>query len=123
MKEGAKIATEILENIDYPKDKIHQITYYISVHDNWLFSDDTVFKENSILAAFNDLDYMWMATQKGFLFLRTQLHKTPLEMLEFLETNEKLIRRPFATRTTKMLYEKYIGEREKEFGDRLNPTS
>lgn len=115
MKKGAEIAQEILEKVGYPKNKIRQITYFISVHDNWLLGDDIVFKENIILAVFNDLDYMWMATPKGFLFLRTQLHKSPLEMLQFLETNEKLKRRPFSTKTTKKLYGHYIVDRKKEF--------
>ncbi len=115
MKKGAEIAEDILEKVDYPKNKITQITSLIFVHDNWLLGDDTVFKENTILAVFNDLDYMWLATPKGFSLFMKILHKKPQEMLQFLSTNEKLTRRPFATKTTKELYEQYIVDRKKEF--------
>ncbi len=115
MKKGAQIADEILQQLHYPKDKIKQITIYISVHDNWLLGDDIVFKKDIVLAVFNDLDYMWMATPNGFSLFLKLVHKTPQQMIQFLETNEKLIRRPFCTKTTKKLYEHYIAERKKEF--------
>ncbi len=114
MKKGTKIAQSILEKVNYPKDKSQQIAYYVSVHDNWLLGDDSVFKENIILAIFNDLDYIWMATPKGFSFFLKLLQKTPKELILFLDTNEKLIRRPFSTKTTKILYEQYLDDRKKD---------
>ncbi|MFA6888429.1 MAG: hypothetical protein WC254_02950 [Candidatus Woesearchaeota archaeon] len=115
MKKGAKIADEILQKVDYSQNKIKSITKYISVHDNWLLGDDTFFKNDLILGVFNDLDYMWMATPKGFSLFLKLIHKTPQEMIQFLETNEKLTRRPFCTKITKRLYEKYIAELKREF--------
>jgi arsenate reductase-like glutaredoxin family protein len=43
----------------------------------------------------------------------TILKKDKEQMIEFLETNEKLINRPFATKTTKGLYEDYLDDRRK----------
>ena len=57
---------------------------------------------------------MWMATPKGFPALMKILNKNKQEMLEYLETNEKPINRPFSTKTTKNLYEKYLEYRRKE---------
>jgi hypothetical protein len=113
MKEWAVIAKEILENIWYPEDKIEKISYFVSVHDNWALWQNDLYKENLELWAFNDLDYMWMATPKWFPALMTILKKDKEQMIEFLETNEKLINRPFATKTTKGLYEDYLDDRRK----------
>ena len=35
-------------------------------------------------------------------------------MIEYLETNEKPKNRPFSTKTTKNLYDKYLEDRRKE---------
>jgi len=114
MEAGAKIARHILEKLNYPKDKIKKIEYYISVHDNWALGDNEIYKNDIILGAFTDLDYMWMATPKGFPALMQILNKNKQEMLEYLEVNEKPKNRPFSTKTTKNLYEKYLVERRKE---------
>jgi len=66
------------------------------------------------LAVFTDLDYMWMATPKGFPALMKIFDKNKQEMLEYLETNEKPINRPFSTNTTKNLYEEYLEDRRKD---------
>ena len=42
MEAGAKIARHILEKLNYPKDKIKKIEYYVSVHDNWALGDNSV---------------------------------------------------------------------------------
>ena len=67
-----------------------------------------------ILGAFNDLDYMWMSTEKGFQALQIILKKTPEEMIEYLLTDEKLVDRPFGTIKTRELFESYIADRKSE---------
>ncbi len=114
MEAGAKIARQILEKLNYPKDKIGKIEYYISVHDNWALGDNSVYEDDLILAVFTDLDYIWMATPKGFPALMKILDKNKQEMLEYLEKNDKPKLRPFSTKTTKIVYEEYLADRRKE---------
>lgn len=114
MEAGAEIAKEILKKLDYPTDKAQKIFYYISVHDSWALGKDNLFKEDIILGVFNDLDYMWMATPKGFPALMKILNKNYSEMIDYLEKNEKVQRRPFRTATTKELYDNYLDDRRKE---------
>lgn len=114
MAEGEKIARQILESINYPKNKIKKIAYYVSIHDNWALGDDEVYKNDKALGVFNDLDFIWMATQKGFPALMKILKLDKKEMIEYLEKDEKPAKRPFATETTKKLYEKYLNDRRKE---------
>ena len=104
MAAGAKIAREILEKVKYPLEKIKKIEFYVSVHDNWALGDDSVYKKDLILAVFNDLDYIWIATPKGFPALMKILNKTGREMLDYLKNDDKPKLRPFATKTTKTLY-------------------
>ncbi len=112
MEAGAKIAKHILEKINYAKDKTEKIVYYVSVHDAWAFGDNKIYAKDKILGVFNDLDYTWMATKKGFPALMKVLNKNKTEMIAYLETNTKPKERPFATKTTKELYEKYLRERK-----------
>ena len=114
MKAGAKVAKDILEKVNYPKEKIKEIEYYVSVHDNWALGKNEIYKKDKILGAFTDLDYIWMATPKGYPALMKILKKNKQEMLVYLETNEKLIQRPFATKTTSDLCEKYMNDRRRE---------
>jgi hypothetical protein len=114
MKAGAKIACRILKQLDYPEDKIRKIEYYVSVHDNWALGDDEVFKKDIILGVFTDLDFIWMATPQGFPPMMRILNKNPKQLLEYIETDDKPIKRPFATKTTKALFEKYLRQRRKE---------
>ncbi len=110
MKFGAKIARKILTKLKYPKNKTLKIVHYVSIHDNWAFGQNEIYFEDKILGAFNDLDYMWMATKKGFPALMKILNKNKTEMIEYLQKNDKPIKRPFCTKTTKKLYEKYINQ-------------
>ena len=114
MGEGAKIARHILKKLNYPKEKIEKVEYYVSVHDNWALGDNSVYENDLILAVFTDLDYMWMVTPKGFPALMKILDKNKQEMLEYLETNDKPKLSPFSTETTKNLYKKYLENRRKE---------
>ena len=113
MRAGAKIAKEILDEIEYPKDKTEKIVHYVSVHDNWALGKNDLYKNDIILGTFNDLDYTWMATPKGFPALMKVLNKNRKEMIEYLENEDKPKLRPFATETTKNLYLKYLSDRKK----------
>ena len=114
MKAGADIASDILQKLDYPKDKTEKIVYFVSIHDNWAFEENEFYKNNLILGTFNDLDYMWMATPKGFPSLMKITKKNHQEMLEYLENNDKPVKRPFSTETTKNLYRYYLNDRRNE---------
>ncbi|MBT6774139.1 HD domain-containing protein [Candidatus Woesearchaeota archaeon] len=113
MKAGKKIAKEILEKLNYPQDKIKTISYYVSVHDNWALGDNDIYKKDIILGTFTDLDFIWMTTKKGFPALMKILKKNKKEMIKYIENNEKLVERPFATKTTKELFQKYLQQRKK----------
>jgi putative nucleotidyltransferase with HDIG domain len=47
---GAKLANTILRKINYPKDKIKKIVHWISIHDNWIFGQTTIYKRDKVLA-------------------------------------------------------------------------
>lgn len=113
MKFGAKIARKILTKLKYPKNKTNKIVHYVSIHDNWAFGQDEIYLQDKILGTFSDLDYIWMATKKGFPALMKILNKNPKEMIQYLQENDKPIKRPFCTKTTKKLYEKYLKDRTK----------
>lgn len=108
MAAGAKIARRILKKVKYPEQKIKKIEYYVSVHDNWALGDNRVYKKDKVLGAFHDLDFIWMATPKGFPALMKVLKKNKQEMLEYLEKEKKPNAGKFYTKTIKALYEKYL---------------
>ena len=114
MEAGAKLAIEILEQLNYPKDKAGRISYYISVHDSWALDNSDEFRKDKMLGAFNDLDFMWMATPKGFPAVITILKKDKKDMLSYIETNDKLKDRPWSTATTKQMFEAYIADLHKK---------
>ncbi len=105
MKEGAKIAKEILEKMDYNQNLIEKITYYISVHDNWILGDDSPYKECKEMAVFNDLDFLWTTT--SFNIFKTQAKSMNYTLKEFYQSwkkDEKLTRRPFCCNYTKQMF-------------------
>jgi len=108
MVAGAKIAEGILNKLKYPKDKAKKIVDYISVHDNWIYGEDEIYRKDLVLGTFNDLDFMWLAVPKGFVAIKKILNKTDKELIDHIKNDSKLVRRPFATKTTKKLYEKYM---------------
>lgn len=114
MKKGGEIAEKILKKLNYDSEKIDQISNLVSVHDDWALGDDQSYKDNIFLGVFNDLDFTWMATPKGFPALMKILNKSAEEMIKYLETDEKLIKRPFSTKTTKQLFESYLKDRRSE---------
>ncbi|MBT3720542.1 HD domain-containing protein [archaeon] len=117
---GKKISREILEKVNYPEDKIKIIENYISIHDNWIYGEYEIYKENNTIGSFSDLDYMWMATPKGFEAVRKIIHKSKKEMIEFIMSCDKLKYYSFVTKTAKELFEKYMSERKKETDIELN---
>ncbi len=106
MQEGAKIAREILNKVGYDPDYKEKIVHYISVHDNWVFGDDTPFKECKEMAAFNDLDFLWVAkTFENFEVIANSKKISTKEFYEFMTNNEKLTRRPFCCDYTRKIWE------------------
>lgn len=113
MEEGAKIAREILDAVGYEKEKTEIITYFVSVHDNWAWTDIGVYHKNKLLWIFTDLDFIWMATPKGFDAARKILNKNPAGMIEYLESTEKPAKPlGFASEATEKIFNEYLAERK-----------
>jgi putative nucleotidyltransferase with HDIG domain len=115
MAEGAKIAAKLLSKTELSKEKREKLVYYVSIHDNWIFGDDEIYKNDPIMGNFTDLDYIWMATIKGFPAMQKILELNPDQMYLYLMSNEKPLKRPFSSKTTKGLYERYLEERRVEY--------
>tara|TARA_Y100000310_G_C20696019_1_gene825800 strand:- start:1209 stop:1787 length:579 start_codon:yes stop_codon:yes gene_type:complete len=113
MKEGAILAEQILNQINYPKNKTKIITYYISVHDNWAFKDYKIFKKDKLLGIFNDLDFTWMFTPKGFNIVRSFLKYSPKEMVDYLIKQRLPTRGFFSSKISEQIYKKYFKKIEK----------
>ena len=113
-KEGAKIAQEILEELNYQKDKIIEIKRLILKHDNWAFGDD--FSDEPVLIIFSNFDFMWMASEKGFSIVRKFVSKEPKkfykQIQEFQKKNEEEGRKWFNKKIEKF-YNQLMKERKK----------
>lgn len=113
-EEGVKIAQEILEELDYQKDKIDEIKRLILKHDNWAFGDD--FAEEPVLRIFNNFDFIWMASGKGFDIVRKFMKKEPKEFYEqireFQRKNEEEGRKWF-NKKIEEFYNQLMRERKK----------
>jgi len=113
MKEGAKIAREILNEIGYDIGRTETIIYFISVHDNWALDDVEVYRKNKLLWIFTDLDFIWMATHKGFDAVRNILRLESGEMIRYLESTEKPAKPiGFACEATEKVFKSYLRERK-----------
>lgn len=116
-KEGAKIAEKILLDLNYPKDKIYEITKLILKHDNWAFGD--TFEDEPVLAAFNNFDFIWMASEEGFDIVRKFMDKEPKEFYEqiekFQEANIKRGTKWFNKKIEEFYYQ-LMKERKKGLG-------
>lgn len=115
MDEGAKIARKLLEDIDYPPDKIVKIVYYISVHDNWAYDEVDIYLNDPILGTFKDLDYIWIYTKPGFEAMIANTGQSAQEMLEHLESEPSPIygKKPFSNPSTQRLHDTYLAQRRK----------
>ncbi|MBR9677286.1 hypothetical protein GOV04_04035 [Candidatus Woesearchaeota archaeon] len=109
MEEGAKIANAILIQLDYDQKYIEKITYYVSIHDNWIFNDDIPFKECKEMGVFNDLDFMYPLANPSMLKARADsMGETIEENIKGLKNDEKLKRRPLCCEQTKKLFKQLI---------------
>ncbi len=121
MEEGAKIAKEILDAVGYEKEKTSIITYFVSMHDNWALDDIEVYQRNKLLWIFTDLDFIWMATPKGFDAVKEIQGKTGEGMIEYLESTEKPAKPiGFASEATEKIFNRHLAERKmalKLFGE------
>jgi MoaA/NifB/PqqE/SkfB family radical SAM enzyme len=111
---GAKYARNILKKIKYPKEKIKEIITYISVHDDWALKNHSPYRHNIFLGAFNDLDFISMLVPQAFEAMKKILNKSDKQMIKFMQSNEKIKNRPFATPTTKELFKNYLKMRKME---------
>jgi len=115
MKEGAKIAREILEKINYDLDLTDKIVHYISVHDNWILGDDKPFKECREMALFNDLDYLDLFIRyEAFKLAAKSMGKSVQELFDLYTNDEKLARRPFCCQETKKLFDEAVKNLKEE---------
>lgn len=114
MAEGKKIAEKMFAKLKYPQSKAALVAHYVSVHDSWVLGDNEIYNKDKLLGAFSDLDFIWMATEKGFQAMKKVLRKDDKEMLGCLEKDEKPRLRPFATKTTKDLFKQCLDARKKE---------
>ena len=109
MKAGAKISRIILNKANYDPDLTERIVHYISIHDNWLFGDDSPYQQCREMAAFNDLDFLWSTTSfESFKRTGESMGKTPEEFYEFWIQDEKLTRRPFCCDYTRKMWDSSI---------------
>jgi hypothetical protein len=112
---GADIAEKILTEIKYPENKIKEIKRLILKHDNWAFGDS--FIDEPVLLAFNNYDFMWMASEKGFDICRTAMHLEPQEAYRKIEQfqQENINRRSkWFNGATEELYNKLMDDRRKK---------
>lgn len=105
-EEGAKIAKDILKDLNYPKEKVEEVKRLIIKHDNWAFGDD--FSDEPVLRIFNNFDFMWMASEKGFDIVRKFMNKNPKDfykqIMVFQQKNEKEGRKWYSKRIEDLYY-------------------
>ena len=112
-EEGAKIAGKILKELNYPKEKIPKIKRLILKHDNWAFGDS--FADEPLLLLFQNFDFMWMTSRKGFEMCRGS--KEPKEFYKQIEKfQEDNIKRGIKWYNKKVedFYNKLMKDRKKE---------
>lgn len=83
MEEGANMAKELLGELNYPPEKTKEIVRLIAKHDNWALGDN--FRDEPELEFFQNSDYMWMVSEKGFDIVRHLAKKTREEFLQEIE--------------------------------------
>lgn len=81
MLTGAKIARDILEDINYPEDKIKKIVNIISIHDK---KDKTLF-DTSEKKIFHDIDRLDRFSEDGVRMGKEEFDLSPKQILEILE--------------------------------------
>lgn len=115
-KYGAEIAEQILEELNYSKNQINEIKRLILKHDNWIFGDN--FINEPVLKIFNNFDFMWMASEKGFKIVRKMMKQEPKkfynQIKEFEKQNKKEGREWF-NKKIRLFYNQLMQERKKEY--------
>ncbi|MFH0978726.1 MAG: hypothetical protein V1837_05485 [Candidatus Woesearchaeota archaeon] len=111
MKRGKEIAIDILGKTGYPKRKSNAIVNLVGVHDNWAFGDYRIYLKDKNLAAFNDLDFVWAATQKGFWLMKKYLKLSKTELIDYLKNDPKVKKNMMYTKYGERLFSKLIAER------------
>lgn len=108
MKFGAKIAREILEKVDFSREKVDKVCKIIATHDNPTIGLKIDLKEGKVL---KEADILWMTTETAFWLdvkRRPELGASGwLKVLEQRFTEEK--------KYTKYLTTKFSKKRTKEF--------
>ncbi len=118
LREGVKIAKEILERVNYSPELSKQIVDLISVHDNWVFGDDEPYKKSTLLSFFNDLDFLYAQSSYHSFKHHGDSMGIPVEsMYDFWLNDEKLIRRPFCCPETAAMFQELMAERKKELNE------
>jgi len=115
MREGAVIAENILKEVSYDPGLAKKIVRYVSVHDNWILGDDAPFRECREMALFNDLDFIWPQTSPAaFKETAESMGMTSWQSYDFWIHDDKPVRRPFCTPTTKAMFYTLVEERKKD---------
>ena len=112
---GLNVAEKILTDINYEKSTIAEVKRLILKHDNWAFGDS--FVDEPVLLAFNNYDFMWMASEKGFDVCRAAMKMEPKEFYHKIEKfQQENINRGsrWFNKGTEDLYVKMMVERKKE---------
>ncbi len=120
-EKGAEIAEKILHELDYPKEKICEIKRLILKHDNWAFGDS--FANEPVLRIFNNFDFMWIASTKGFEIVRKIMNKEPQEFYSQIEQfQQKNLEegRSWFNKKTENYYKKLMKERERKIRKKLH---
>ncbi len=119
-EEGAKIASQILSELVYPKEMISEIERLILKHDNWAFGDS--FADEPILRIFNNFDFIWMTSKEGFDIVRKFTKQSPAEFYEqikvYQENNEKRGVKWYNSEIEKF-YNQMMQERKKEISKKV----
>jgi HD superfamily phosphodiesterase len=103
--EGVKIAKEILDALDYDKEKMAQILEIIEGHDSRKVTDSI---NESIV---KDADKLWRFSREGF---RIDCDRFNLKPVERAQKNDLNIDKIFFTESAKQIARKEIKERLKE---------
>lgn len=119
LREGAKVAEEILKQVNYDPALSKQIVDFVLVHDNWVFGDDEPYKNSKLLSFFNDLDFLYAQSNFETFKHHGDSMNLPVEaMYDFWLNDEKLIRRPFCCPETKKMFEDFMAQRKQEVEER-----
>ena len=103
---GARMAKKLLKKVNYNPQKIKQICSYIKIHDNWIFGETKIYEKDKIFGVFHDLDFLWITTQDGFLFMMDLFGKTKDQLIK--ELKQEASQRKFSLKSTKKIFNENI---------------